>query len=173
MTRRQLAFAICALIVVGVVLYVVLRSGSDTRDAPPQTAASGATPADRLRSSSQPRSASQLTDAGSAVGSATQPEPPARPSINPHSALDREIGQVDDAFTRGDLNKAHALAAKVLEAHPGEPHMLQVMAYVGCAHHELKEAITNYKALTDPADRARVQSLCQRRGVDLEKLANH
>jgi len=167
-SRRRLAFAICALAVLGIALYFVLRRTDDTPTTTSQTAAprDAVTSRTPIPDDSQPRP-SLPTDAGSGSGSAS-PSPPMLPNFGVRGPADRTMAQVDDAFTRGDLNKARALAAKVLEQNPTEPHMLQVMAYIACAHHELKEARNYFGALTDAADRARVQSMCKRRGVDLE-----
>jgi hypothetical protein len=169
-TRRRVAFAICALAVVGIALYLVLRPTGDTPSTTSQTAAprDAVTSRTPIPNDSQPRPTLPTTDAASGSGSATTQSPPMLPNFGARGPAERAIAQVDDAFSRGDLNKARTLAAKVLEQNPTEPHMLQVMAYIACAHRELKEARNYYGALTDPADRARVQSMCKRRGVDID-----
>jgi thioredoxin-like negative regulator of GroEL len=81
---------------------------------------------------------------------------------------DRAVIEVEDAFSRGNFQKASELAKAVLKRTPADARMLEVVVMAACARNDADEARAVYAKVTNPEQQKRLAGACHHKNIDLD-----
>jgi hypothetical protein len=159
MITLRAALAITGALILGSALYlvVVARDAGDRPDASSRPQVPSPGPAAFASTAGvPPRSARDTSPASPGSGAAATAVTPA--------TVDRSLAEASQAYDRGDLEGAGAIAGRVLAAFPSSVPALRLVIATSCVRGEEAIARAHYSRLP-PGDRAASRLRCARYGV--------